>query len=104
MTPKPAEGVIMLCQPGLTPIDEGQVLDALPETVKSGRRHVVSVDLTASNARAVESHDWHDAGRQLADDYRGRVKPILDANPGYGVAYFGTVSIPLAIQLGYHLG
>jgi hypothetical protein len=105
MTPKAGvEGVLMLCQQGLTPIDEGQALDGLPAAIRQGRRDFVTVDLTAANARAVESHDWHEAGRHLADEYRSRVKPILDASPGYRVNYFGTVSIPLAVQLGYHLG
>src|SRR5690349_18628620 len=100
MTLSAREGVLILCQQGLTPIDEGQALDALPDAIKSGRRQIISVDLAGANARAVESQDWNEAGRQLAHEYRQRLKPVLDANPGYGVAYFGTVSIPLAIQLG----
>ncbi|HXJ21756.1 MAG TPA: SAVED domain-containing protein [Polyangia bacterium] len=98
-----AQGVLMLCQQGLTPIDQGHALDALPDAMRRGPRDIVSVDSMDANARAVESHDWHEAGRELADEYRRRVQPILHANPGYRVAYFGTVSIPLAFQLGYHV-
>jgi hypothetical protein len=97
-------GTLVVCQQGLTPIDDGQVLDALPEAVRLGRREHVAIDLRDANERAVATHDWHDAGRALAEAYRTRVKPALEANAGFRVAYFGTVSIPLALQLGYHLG
>ena len=80
------------------------MLDALPETVKLGPREQVTIDLIQTNERAVATRDWHEAGRAIADAYRTRVKPVLEANRGFRVAYFGTVSIPLAMQLGYHLG
>lgn len=103
-SPDSRTGTLVLCQQGLTPIDDGQMLDALPAAVRSGHREHVAIDLREANERAVASHDWHDAGRALAEAYRTRVKPALEPNPGFRVAYFGTVSIPLALQLGYHLG
>jgi hypothetical protein len=100
----PRPGTLVLCQEGLTPIDDGQTLDALPDPVKLGPREQVAVDLRQANERAVATRDWHEVGRAVADAYRTRVKPVLEANPAFRVAYFGTVSITLAMQLGYHLG
>jgi hypothetical protein len=97
-------GTVVLCQQGLTPIDDGQVLDALPDAVRSGRREHVAIDLREANERSIASRDWHEAGRVLAEAYSTRVKPALEPNAGSRVAYFGTVSVPLALQLGYHLG
>jgi hypothetical protein len=97
-------GTLVLCQQGLTPIDEGQVLEALPDAVRSGRREHVTIDLREVNDRALAARDWHEAGRALSEAYRMRVVPVLEPNPGFRVAYFGTVSIPLALQLGFRLG
>jgi hypothetical protein len=97
-------GTLVVRHEGLTPIDDGQVLDALPKAVKLGHSEKIVIDVQRANQRAVASRDWHEAARAVADAYRTRLKPALEANPAFRVAYFGTVSIPLALQLGYHLG
>lgn len=104
MTTSTSPGVLLLLQQALNPIEEAAALAALPDAARAGRRETVVLDLTEANRRAIAARDWHDAGRQLAEQFVAHVRPRLDANPGFEVAYFGAVSIPLAVQLGFLCG
>jgi hypothetical protein len=100
---EPAAGLVLLVQEGYFRVEEAAALAALPEALRSCPRERVVIDLMAATERAVAARDWHEAARIVADAYRDRVKPLLDARPGYSVAYLGSVPIPLAVQLGYLL-
>jgi hypothetical protein len=100
----PSPGVIVLRQEGYLPIDEGASLLALPEPQRSGLRDELRLDLRNLTERSVRSRDWQEAGREVVGMYRDRIKPLLALHPTYTVAYFGTVPIPLAIQLGFLIG
>lgn len=97
-------GVIVLRQEGYLRIDEEASLLALPEPLRSGPRKEVRLDLTDLTERSARSRDWQEAGRAVVGVYRDQIKPLLALHPAYKVAYFGTVPIPLAIQLGFLIG
>ena len=100
----PPTGLILLLQEGYFRVDETAALMAIPEALRSCPRERVVIDLMAATERALAARDWHEAARLVADTYVDRVKPLLINRPDYSVAYFGSVPIPLAVQLGYLLG
>jgi hypothetical protein len=99
----PAAGLILLVQEGYSRVEEAAALAALPDALRSCPRERFVIDLMGATERALAARDWHEAARIVADAYRGQVKPPLVARPDYSVAYFGSVPIPLAVQLGYLL-
>jgi hypothetical protein len=104
MTATTIPGVLVLVQQGLAPIEEAAAIAALPDAVRNGRRETITIDLCEANQRAISARDWHDAGRTLIDEFRRQVQPRLASNAGFEVAYFGSVSIALAVQLGFLCG
>jgi len=104
MTTTTSAGVLLLLQHGLAPIEEASALAALPDALRNGRRETITIDLREANQRAISAQDWHDAGRSLIDEFKTKVQPRLAANAGFEIAYFGSVSIALAVQLGFLCG
>jgi hypothetical protein len=99
----PAVGLVLLVQEGYFRVDEAAALAALPEALRSCPRERLVIDLMQATERALAARDWHEAARIVADAYCDQVKPLLVARPDYAVAFFGSVPIPLAVQLGYLL-
>jgi hypothetical protein len=104
MTATNPPGVLLLLQQGLAPIEEAAALAALPDAARSGRRETITIDLRELNSRAIAARDWHDAGRMVVEEFRKQVQPKLASNVGFEIAYFGSVSITLAVQLGFLSG
>jgi hypothetical protein len=97
-------GVIVLRQQAYMPIDIPETLAALPEPLRQGPRKEVLLDLTEATERAVAARDWHEAAAIVLAAYRVDIKPLLSGLSNHTVAYFGTVPISLAVQLGYLVG
>jgi len=97
-------GVIILEHPGYFAVDPTAALAALPSRAQGCPRERLVLDLATGQERAITTRDWQDAARILLDGYRAKVKPVLTAHPDYDFTYFGTVSIPLAVQLGFLVG
>jgi len=98
-----ATGLVLLAQEGYFRVDEAAALAALPGALRSCPRERRVIDLMGATERARAARDWHEAARLVVDAYHEQVKPLLVARPDYSVAYFGSVPIPLAVQLGYLL-
>jgi hypothetical protein len=104
MTTTSTPGVLLILQQGLAPIEEAAALAALPEVSRNGRRETLVLDIRESNKRAIAARDWHDAGRAVIEEFKRLVQPKLATNAGFEIAYFGSVSITLAVQLGFLCG
>ncbi|WP_437595771.1 SAVED domain-containing protein [Sorangium sp. So ce590] len=95
------QGTIILKQPVLDGIADEDILPALAEALQKGPREAIEIDIRESAKRAIETGDWDSAARELTRSFRERLRPAMDAHPGWRVAYFGTAPIPLAMQLGF---
>ena len=103
--PSPPRGWILLAHPVHAPIDEATMLSGLPPEAHSLPRRVVTLDdLGIIPLEAAASIDWSQARRVTERALVSRLRPVLDASPGYHVAYFGAAPVPLAMLVGHRVG
>jgi hypothetical protein len=99
--------VLVLTHPVLTPILEGEAVEALSDSlVPLPRDHVAldAVQLPYEELRNLGRVDWARARRTQAEQFDREVRPRISTGERVHVVYFGFAPIPLAVDLGYRLG
>mgnify|MGYP000907691972 CR=1 FL=1 len=99
-----SSGVLILLHPIIAPIGESDAIQSLPSPLREAPRRIVTLAPVQIDLRAIESVDWQDAQARQERAFRESLKPVMDANPGFRLHYFGMAPIPLAMHLGYLVG
>jgi hypothetical protein len=97
-------GIILVAHQVVRTISQTEMLSALPEAYAGLPRHVATLDSVSSTLSGLTTFDWGGARAKQEREYREKLKPLIDQNPGWRVQYFGAAPIPLAIHLGFLVG
>jgi hypothetical protein len=98
------DGMLLLVHSQIYPINEKDILLALPEEQQRLPREIIRIDAPQLKLDELDAVDWFDAKRTQNRLFEERLRPALVNHPGYRVAYFGLAPIPLAMHLGYLFG
>lgn len=86
-------------------IPRSDLQEALPEEAFDRHVQLTALDVPAPGAvQTVSTVDWADWQRRQGEAIAEQLLPALDRNPDARIAYFGATFIPLAVDLGFHLG
>lgn len=96
-------GIILVGHEVLDSISQAEMLAALPEEYVSLPRQHVSLGTVKTSLGELGSFDWITGRSNQEAEVLEKLKPVIDANPGWRVQYFGAAPIPLAMALGYQL-
>lgn len=96
------KSLILLAHEGLSPITDERMLEAIPDDWKLIPREVVHIKLEIPEQ--VEFLSWGSVRREQRRQCDDKLKPVLSGHPDSLLVYFGTVPIPLALDLGVLVG
>lgn len=92
--------IVMHSHQELRAIDAQAALKALPPEIVAGERTQVAIRSTVSLANRPDV-DWAALQCEQAELYERTLAPLR--NDAQGIAYFGSVLIPLSIDLGFYV-
>ena len=97
--PLPA-GLVLLKHMAHFNVDAATMVAALPEAWRSLPRLTVDLETGESARTACELDHWIEAERDLREQVRQHLEPVLEANPGFRIVYYGSCPVPLTMALG----
>ena len=97
-------GIILVSHEVLADISQEEMLSALSEDYRALPRHIVSLKSIRTTLADLGSFDWFMAYRNQEAEVKEKLLPVVQANSGWRIQYFGAAPIPLAMALGYKVG
>ncbi|WP_452230023.1 SAVED domain-containing protein [Lacinutrix sp. MEBiC02404] len=94
------EGLIIIAHCVHAEISEKEILDALPDNLKTIPRNFIKISPIKIDIKEASNLNWDDISRKQVKEFDEKVKIKLDLNPNYTVVYAGFAPIPLIVHLG----
>jgi nucleoside phosphorylase len=94
------EGLIIIAHCVHAEISEKEILDALPENLKTIPRDFIKISPVKIDIKDASKLNWNDISRNQVKEFDEKVKTKLEQKPNYTVVYAGFAPIPLIIHLG----
>lgn len=85
-------------------ISDQEIYEKLAKDVKKQNIHIVDVKHTIINMDEIDDLPHIEAKAYQRAKYENEIRPLLERYPSYTLAYFGSVSVPLALHLGFCVG
>jgi hypothetical protein len=98
------ERILLVSHPILAPINEDQMLNAMPDEHQRAKRSPISIEPIRLTLAELAAIDWADVCLSQERELKSKLEPELRNASGYRLAYFGLAPIPLALHLGYRVG
>jgi hypothetical protein len=98
------QGYIVIKHQLFKEISEQEILEILEKKVSKENIHFVDIKYKIIDMDEIGDLPNLEAKAYQRQKYENEIRPLLEKCPEYKIAYFGSVSIPLALHLGYCVG
>jgi hypothetical protein len=98
------QGYIVIKHQLFKEISEQEILEVLEKKVSREKIHFVDIKYKIIDMDEIGDLPNLEAKAFQRQKYESEIRPLLEKHPEYKIAYFGSVSIPLALHLGYCIG
>lgn len=98
------KGYIVIKHQLFKEITNEEVLEILEKKTQRENIHFVDVKYKIISMEEIGDLPHLEAKVYQRQKYEMEIRPLIEQHPNYKIAYFGSVSIPLALHLGYCVG
>ena len=85
-------------------ISNDEIIEILTKKVDQRNIHFVDIKYKIIDMEEIGDLANLEAKAYQREKYESEIRPLIEKYPDYKIAYFGSVSIPLALHLGYCVG